>query len=93
MLVGSVRGTRQSQFSSLHPWRMAGFVLVIVMLLWLWTIVPLLSLWKIVTYLLSAKVPMLRSELDDSAGRMCVWHAGVHDCVIRRRADEDVFAT
>ena len=29
MLVGSARGTRQSPFSSLHPWRMAGRLLVV----------------------------------------------------------------
>ena len=93
LLVGSARGTRQSPFSSLHPWRMADHVLVIVMLLWLWTIAPLLPSWKMVTYSLSAKVPTLRSELDDNAGRMCVWHAGGRSCDIGSRADADVFAT
>ncbi len=32
-------------------------------------------------------------QLDDSTGRMCVWHAGVHSCIIGRRTDEDIFAT
>ena len=46
-----------------------------------------------VTYPLSTKVSMLRSKLDDNAGRMCVWHAGVRSCVIGSRVEADMFAT
>ena len=56
-------------------------------------IAPLLPSWKMVTHPLSAKVLTLRSKLNDSTGRMCVWRAGVRSCVIGRRVDADVFAT
>ena len=45
-----------------------------------------------VTYPLLAEVPMLRSKLDDSAGRICVWRAGVHSSIIGRNVDAGVFA-
>ena len=36
---------------------------------------------------------MLRKELEESAGRMWVWHAGVRNCVIGKSADADMLAT
>ena len=48
---------------------------------------------KKVMYPLPATVPTLRSKLHDNTGRMCVWFAVVHSCVIGSRAVADVFAT
>lgn len=45
------------------------------------------------TYPLSEKVPTLRSELVDNAGRICVCRAGVRNCVMGNSAVADVLAT
>ena len=46
-----------------------------------------------VTYPLSENVPMLSRELDDNAGRMWVWCAGVCNCIIGSSAMADVLAS
>ena len=44
------------------------------------------------THPLSENVPMLSRELEDSAGRICVWHACICYCFIGSSAVADVMA-